>query len=44
LAAAQLKDFQELVRGCAPEILEKWIDYFVLHRPVQFREITRRIK
>ncbi len=44
LAGAQIKDFQEFVRGFAPEILEKWIDYFVLHRPIQSREITRRIK
>jgi hypothetical protein len=44
LTGAQLRSFQELVRRFATEILEKWIDYFVLHRPVQFREITRRIK
>jgi hypothetical protein len=44
LAGTQLRSFQELVRYLAQEILEKWIDYFVLHRPVQFKEITRRIR
>jgi Domain of unknown function (DUF4160) len=44
LARAQLGDFQQLVEHFAPEILEKWIDYFILHRPVQPRKIVRRIK
>jgi hypothetical protein len=44
LQRAQFADFRELVEHLATEILGKWIDYFVLHRPVQPRTITRRIK
>lgn len=25
-------------------IVQKWIDYFVLHRPIEPRKITHRIK
>jgi|SRR5580658_4162399 hypothetical protein len=44
LREAQLADFRELVEHLAPEILEKWIDYFVLHRRIEPRKITRRLK
>ncbi len=44
LKQAQLADFQELVEHRAQEILEKWIDYFVLHRKIEPRKITRRLK
>jgi hypothetical protein len=44
LDGAQLQDFQALVGNRADEIVRKWIDYFVLHRRVEFEAITRRIK
>jgi hypothetical protein len=44
LEGAQLNDFQTLVQHFADEIVQRWIDYFVLHRPVQARTISRRIK
>jgi hypothetical protein len=44
LKAAELKNFQELVEHYAQEIVQKWIDYFVLHRPVEPQKITRRLK
>ncbi|MCU1265143.1 MAG: hypothetical protein JWM21_1461 [Acidobacteria bacterium] len=43
LLQTQLKDFQELTQHFADEIVQKWIDYFVLHKPIQARRITTRI-
>ena len=43
LEGVQLQDFQTLVSHNADEIVQKWIDYFVLHRHVQPQVITRRI-
>ena len=44
LPVSQLKDFQALVERYAEEIVQKWIDYFVLHKTVQSERITRRIR
>jgi hypothetical protein len=44
LDGTQLQDFQTLVRHHAADIVQKWIDYFVLHRQVRPEVITRRIK
>lgn len=44
LEGAQLEGFQSLVEHYADDIVQKWIDYFVLHRRVQAQVITRRIK
>jgi hypothetical protein len=44
LEGAKLQDFQALVGYYADDIVQKWIDYFVLHRRVQPEVITRRIK
>lgn len=35
------KDFLEVY---ADKIVEKWIDYFVYHKDVEFEKINRRIK
>lgn len=44
LEGGSLRDFQTLVAYHADDIVQKWIDYFVLHRSVQPQVITRRIK
>ena len=44
LSGTELRDFQAITEHYAQEIVEKWIDYFVLHKPVQAERITRRIK
>src|SRR5256885_4310542 len=43
LNPSELKDFQTLVEHYANEIVQKWIDYFVLHKPVQPQTITQKI-
>ena len=44
LSPAQLRDFQLVVEQYAEEIVQKWIDYFILHRQVSSENITRRIR
>ena len=44
LDGAQLRDFQMLVSRYAAAIVQKWIDYFVLHRAIKPEIITQRIK
>jgi hypothetical protein len=40
----QFKDFCKLVEYYAEEIVQKWIDYFVLHKPIQSLKITQKIQ
>lgn len=44
LSAVELRNFQEIVSAKAEEIVQKWIDFFVLHRPVQAQKIDWRLK
>lgn len=44
LNKGEMKNFQTLAEHYADEIVQKWIDYFVLHSPVEARKITQRIK
>jgi len=36
--------FKELVTARAEEIVQKWIDFFVLNKPVRPERIVRRLK
>ena len=44
LSNTELKNFQTVTTHYAKEIVQKWIDYFVLHKPVEAQKITQRIK
>lgn len=44
LSASELRFFTELVHAKAQDIVNKWIDYFVLHKPVRAERITQRLK
>ncbi len=44
LANTEMNYFEELVSARATEIVSKWIDFFVLHKPVKSERITRRLK
>jgi hypothetical protein len=44
LEGTQLRDFEALVDHYSDQIVQKWVDYFVLHRPIKPEVITRRIK
>jgi hypothetical protein len=44
LAPHEMRNFEEIVTARAEEIVAKWIDFFVLHKPVKPERITRRLK
>lgn len=44
LGPAQSRDFKAVVERHAREIVDKWIAYFVYHKPVPSKKITRRIR
>ena len=44
LRPSELNDFQALTEHYADEIVQKWIDYFVLHLPIQSQRISQRIR
>jgi hypothetical protein len=40
----EMRFFEEIVGARAEEIVAKWIDFFVLHKPIKPERITRRLK
>ncbi|WP_404357428.1 DUF4160 domain-containing protein [Methylotuvimicrobium sp. KM1] len=40
----EMRFFQEIVTAKAEEIVQKWIDFFVLHKSITSERITRRLK
>ena len=44
LKGKDLKDFEVFLERYAARIIEKWIDYFVLHKDVEFERITKRLR
>lgn len=44
LSKSELKDFQLVTEHYADEIVQKWIDYFILHKAIDAQTIARRIK
>ena len=43
LFGRSLKDFKTLVAAKADEIVKKWVDFFVLKKPVKTVRITKRL-
>ena len=43
LAGRGLKDFKSLVSAKADDIVKKWVDFFVLKKPVKTVRITKRL-
>jgi hypothetical protein len=44
LKGNDLKDFKVFLEKYADKIVEKWINYFVYHKDVEFERITKRLK
>jgi hypothetical protein len=44
LEVNEMRHFEEIVVARENEIVAKWIDYFVLHKPIVPERITRRLK
>nr|VFJ62352.1 MAG: protein of unknown function (DUF4160) [Candidatus Kentron sp. FW] len=43
LKSTELNNFKKFIRVYGNRIVEKWIDYFVLHKQVTCENITRKI-
>ena len=43
LSGRGLKDFKALVSAKANDIVKKWVDFFVLKKPVKTVRITKRL-
>ncbi len=44
LAGRKLAEFKDFLEVYANKIVEKWIDYFVFHKSVEFEKINTRVK
>lgn len=44
LGVNEMRYFVEIITARADEIVAKWIDFFVLHKPIAPERITRRLK
>jgi hypothetical protein len=44
LIGNKLKDFEDFLEIYSEQIVQKWIDYFVYHKDVEFEKINTRIK
>lgn len=44
LTGTKLKDFKDFLEVYSDKIVQKWIDYFVLHKDVDFEKISVKIK
>jgi hypothetical protein len=44
LTGCKLKDFEVFLEKYAEKIVQKWIDYFVYHKDIEFEKINSRIK
>jgi len=44
LTGAKLNDFERFLEKYAKQIVQKWVDYFVLHKDVKFQKINKKIK
>jgi len=44
LTGKELKDLEVFLEKYADDIVEKWINYFIFHKNVDFERITKKIK
>lgn len=43
LKPAEMDHFHEVVRARAQDIVQKWVDYFVLHKSFSLEKITKQL-
>jgi hypothetical protein len=44
LRGTDLKNFKDFLSIYSNEIVKKWIDYFVYHKDIEFKRITKKVK
>ncbi|MCL2844961.1 MAG: DUF4160 domain-containing protein [Chitinivibrionia bacterium] len=43
LKGAKLKDFKDFLKNYSPQIVAKWVDFFVYHKDVPFERIEKHL-
>ena len=43
LTGSNLKDFEVFLEKCADKIVEKWVDYFIYHKNIEFEKINKNL-
>jgi hypothetical protein len=38
-----MEHFREIVQARAQDIVQKWVDYFVLHKSISLEKITKQL-
>ncbi|MES2589758.1 MAG: DUF4160 domain-containing protein [Bacteroidota bacterium] len=44
LIGKDLKNFEVFLESYSEKIIEKWVNYFVYHKNVEFEKITKKLK
>jgi len=44
LKGAKLKHFEKILEVYTEKIVQKWVDYFVYHKEVEFERINKKLK
>jgi hypothetical protein len=44
MTGIKLRDFEDFLEEYTDKIVQKWIDYFVFHKDIEFEKIKSRIK
>ena len=44
LKGKDLKNLQDFLEVYADQIVQKWVDYFVYHKDVEFERVTKKLK
>lgn len=44
LKGTTLKDFEKFLEVYATQVVEKWINYFVYHKEIEFEQINSKLK
>ena len=43
LKSSEMEHFREIVQARAQDIVQKWVDYFVLHKSISLAKITKQL-
>ena len=44
MTGAKLKDFEDFINVYGDQIIQKWVDYFVYHKDVDFERVTHKLR
>jgi len=44
LRGSDLKNFKDFLSIYADQIVDKWVDYFVYRKDIEFEKITKKLK